>query len=75
VALTVRRSKRHGVRLRLSLTAQKLLRSAGRRRFQGRAWAVALVGVTFGMVLLALAVALLQALVPAPPVLDLFAAI
>jgi hypothetical protein len=56
------------------LTARGWLR-AGRRRFQCRAWAVALVGVTFGVVLVALAAALLEVLVPAQPVVYLFAAI
>jgi hypothetical protein len=72
-ALSVRSDQR-GLRFRLRLTARGSLR-AGRRRFQGRAWMVALVGVTFGVVLVALAAALLQVLVPAQPVLYLFAAI
>jgi len=56
------------------LTVRGWLR-AGKRRFQGRAWAVAVVGVTFGVVLVALAAALLEVLVPAQPVVYLFAAI
>jgi hypothetical protein len=68
------RSEQRGLGFRLLVAARGLLR-AGRRRFQGRAWVVAVVGITFGLVLVALAAALLEALVPAQPVLYLYAAI
>jgi len=73
-ALSVWRSEQRGLGFRLRLTVRGWLR-AGKRRFQGRAWAVAVVGVTFGVVLVALAAALLEVLVPAQPVVYLFAAI